>query len=288
MFFVIPWRGFSLVGTTDTDFSGDLDRLAATRDEAAYLLQETQRVFPSARLSLDSIAYTYAGVRPLSFETGKSASAVSRKHRVLAEGAPDTLLSITGTKLTCFRSLAEEAVDEVGRRLGRPVPSRTHRLSLDGTDSEEVIEARIWADAEDLARRTGLAPEQIQTLLDTYGRRYTGILTTAARSPGLKARLCPTNPDIRAQLVHAVEQERAETLQDFLLRRTGIGTSACQGRDCCESIARWMGELKGWDGARVDREIREYLDEVALGERFREEPAAGTVSSPLRHLPQTD
>jgi glycerol-3-phosphate dehydrogenase len=68
MFFVIPWRDFSLVGTTDTDFEGDLDRLAATREEVQYLLQETRRVLPSARVREDEIAYTYAGVRPLTFE----------------------------------------------------------------------------------------------------------------------------------------------------------------------------------------------------------------------------
>ena len=49
MFFVIPWQQFTLVGTTDTDFSGDLDRLAATREEVHYLMQETRRVFPAAR-----------------------------------------------------------------------------------------------------------------------------------------------------------------------------------------------------------------------------------------------
>lgn len=270
MFFVIPWRAFSLVGTTDTDFSGDLDRLAATREEVDYLLSETARVFPAAGLGPKDVAYTYAGVRPLTFEEGKSASAVSREHKVIREGEGGSFLSITGTKLTCFRSLAEEAVDEVGRLLGRPVPSRTHRLALDGTDSEELLEVRLWADVTDLARRSGLLPEQIQNLIDTYGRRYPAVLTLAARAPELKARLCPQNPDIRAQLVHAVEHERTETLEDFLLRRTGIGTSACQGKDCCEAIARWMGELKGWDAARVDREVEAYLAEVALGERFRE------------------
>src|SRR5512136_358029 len=114
MFFVIPWQQFTLVGTTDTDFKGDLDRLAATREEVQYLLHETQRVFPSAGMREEDICYTYSGVRPLSFEEGKSASAVSRAHKVIPEGESGTFLSITGTKLTCFRSLAEEAVDQVG------------------------------------------------------------------------------------------------------------------------------------------------------------------------------
>ena len=269
MFFVIPWQQFTLVGTTDTDFSGDLDRLAATREDVQYLMHETQRVFPTARMREEDIYYTYAGVRPLSFEEGKFASAVSRAHKVVPEGDGGSFLSITGTKLTCFRSLAEEAVDQVGRLLGRPAPCRTHRLALDGSDGEETIEVRLWADVPDLARRSGLEPAQIQNLLNTYGRRYPAILAMASRAPELRERLCKQNPDIRAQLMHAVEHERTGTLADFLLRRTGIGTSPCMGKDCCETIAVQMGELHGWDRARIDREIRDYLDEIALGQQFR-------------------
>ena len=269
MFFVIPWRQFTLVGTTDTDFEGDLDRLAATREEVQYLMGETRRVFPSANMRDEDVVYTYAGVRPLSFKAGRSASAVSRAHKVIPEGPGGSFLSITGAKLTCFRSLAEKAADEVGRLLQRPAPCRTHRLALDGSDGEDTFEGRLWADVPDLARRSGLGSEQVQNLLSTYGRKYPTVLALAGRSPELRERLCAGTPDIRAQLVYAVDQERAETLTDFLLRRTGIGTGPCRGMDCCERIAGWMGELKGWPPARVDQEIREYRDEIALGQRFR-------------------
>jgi glycerol-3-phosphate dehydrogenase len=284
MFFVIPWQQFTLVGTTDTDFSGDLDRLAATHEEAHYLMQETRRVFPAARMRDEDIYYTYAGVRPLSVEEGKSASAVSRAHKVIAEGPAGSFLSITGTKLTCFRSLAEEAVDQVGRLLNRVKPCRTHRLALDGSDGDETIEVRLWADIPDLGHRSGLEPAQVQNLLNTYGRRYPTVLAVAGRAPEMKERLCTQNPDIRAQLVYAVEHERTETLADFMLRRTGIGTSPCLGKDCCEPIARWMADLKGWDRQRTDREIHQYLDEIALGQQFRESgpegvpPAGGHIS----------
>jgi glycerol-3-phosphate dehydrogenase len=122
----------------------------------------------------------------------------------------------------------------------------------------------------DLSRRTGLDPEQIQNIIETYGQRYTAVLRIAERGPELKERLCKSNPDIRAQLLYAGEYELTETLRDFLLHRTGIGTSSCLGKDCCEQIAKWMGELRGWDRGRIDREIQDYLDEVALGQRFRE------------------
>ena len=107
MIFVIPWREFSLVGTTDTDFDGDPDRVWATRDEVDYLLGEVRRALPDPRVRAEEVAYTYAGVRPLSYEEGRRASDVSRAHRIVAEER-GRFLSITGTKLTCFRSLAEQ------------------------------------------------------------------------------------------------------------------------------------------------------------------------------------
>ena len=102
---------------------------------------------------------------------------------------------------------------------------------------------------------------------------YRAVLDIAERGPELRERLCKQSPDICAQLLYALEHELTETLTDFMLRRTGIGTSACMGKDCCEQIGRWMGEARDWDRRRLDREIQEYLDEIALGQRFREHSA---------------
>src|SRR5438128_1359910 len=133
MIFVIPWRDFSLVGTTDTDFDGDLDRVYATGDEVRYLLSEVRQAVPDPRVVFDEVLYTYAGVRPLSFEEGNRASDVSRAHKIVEE-TDGQLLSITGTKLTCFRSLAEQLGDRVTRALGRRAHGRTAALTLDGAD----------------------------------------------------------------------------------------------------------------------------------------------------------
>src|SRR5206468_7303012 len=80
MIFIIPWREFSLVGTTDTDFDGDLDRVQATRDEVDYLLGEARKALPDPRVRREEVLYTYAGVRPLSYEEGTSAPKRSEEH----------------------------------------------------------------------------------------------------------------------------------------------------------------------------------------------------------------
>jgi glycerol-3-phosphate dehydrogenase len=269
MIFVIPWRDFSLVGTTDTDFEGDLDRVHATRGEVDYLLGEVRHAVPDPRLVPGEVIYTYAGVRPLSFEEGRRASDVSRAHKVVEE-AGGRFLSITGTKLTCFRSLAEELGDRVSRLLGRSAPSRTARLSLDGADEEAGrVEAHTWLDVSADAAASGLPRETLETLVTLYGRNYRRVMELAGKVPGGGEPLCPSNPDVAAQLHHAVHEELTVSLQDFLLRRTGIGTSRCQGSDCAESIARRLAPLLGWSPRRIGAEVEAYQAHVARSHRFR-------------------
>jgi glycerol-3-phosphate dehydrogenase len=269
MIFVIPWRDFSLVGTTDTDFAGDLDRLWATREEVEYLLGEVRRALPDPRVRADEVAYTYAGVRPLSFEEGKRASDVSRAHRIVAEEGGH-FLSITGTKLTCFRSLAEQLGDVVTRLLGRAAPGRTASRMLDGTDEErERVEARAWLDVSGEMAASGLSRETLETLVTSYGRAYPRVVELAGKVPGGGERLCPSSPDIVAELHHAVSEELVVSLQDFLLRRTGIGTGRCQGEDCAEPIARRMAVLLGWSARRRDAEVEAFRAHVARSRRFR-------------------
>jgi glycerol-3-phosphate dehydrogenase len=271
MIFVIPWRQFSLVGTTDTDFDGDPDRLWATRDEVTYLLDEVSKVLPDRRVAFGNVVYTYAGVRPLSFEPGRRASAVSRQHKVIPEGPGGRFLSVTGTKLTCFRSLAEEVGDRVMHALGRPVPSRSARLTLDGMDEDlGKVEARAWMDVSEELAATGLPRETLERLVETYGRGYARVLELGRKLPDGFERLCPHNPEIVAQLHHAVAEELAVSLQDVLLRRTGIGQSPCQGLDCAAAIGQRMRELLGWSPRRLDAEIEAHRQSVDRSHRFRQ------------------
>ena len=267
MIFVIPWREFSLVGTTDTDFDGDLDRVHATREEVDYLLAEARKALPDPRVRREEVRYTYAGVRPLSYEEGTSATKVSRAHRiVLEEGG--RFVSITGTKLTCFRSLAEQLGDRVMKMLGRRGVGHTAERSLDGLDEEVAqAEARAWLDVSAETSATGLPFATLQTLVATYGRAYPRIVELAGKVPNGAEPLCPSNADIVAQLHHAVHDELTVSLQDFLLRRTGIGTSRCQGEDCAEAIGQRMAALLGWSARRLDAELDAYDTHVAHSRR---------------------
>jgi glycerol-3-phosphate dehydrogenase len=158
----------------------------------------------------------------------------------------------------------------VSRILGRPTSARTADLTLDGGDVEvRHLEAHTWLDVSDEVATGGLAAETLETLVALYGRNYRRVMELAGKVPGGAERLCPSNPDVVAQLHHGVHEELTVSLQDVLLRRTGIGTSRCQGRDCADPIARRLALLLGWSGRRLDAELEAYQSHVARSQRFR-------------------
>jgi glycerol-3-phosphate dehydrogenase len=117
---------------------------------------------------------------------------------------------------------------------------------------------------------TGLSKGTLRMLVETYGRTYPRVLELGRKLPDGYERLCPSNPEIVAQVHHAVREEMAVSLQDLLLRRTGIGQSRCQGLDCAESIAGRMAELAGWSRRRREAELTAYSEHVERSRRFRQ------------------
>jgi len=130
LFFVLPWNGYTIVGTTDTDYRGDPEAVEASAEDVDYLRAEAARAFPSA--SFERIHFTWSGVRALVREEGVAEGDVSRKHTLYdhRRDGIDGALSVVGGKITAYRSIAEEVTDLVARRLGSAARSRTSELPL--------------------------------------------------------------------------------------------------------------------------------------------------------------
>ena len=137
LFFVLPWNGYTMVGTTDTDYAGDPREAEASAEDVEYLRTEAARAFP--RAAFDQILFTWAGVRALVREEGVAEGEVSRKHRLYdhRRDGIDGALSVIGGKITAYRAIAEEVTDAVVRRLGGAASNtgcRTSELRLPGAD----------------------------------------------------------------------------------------------------------------------------------------------------------
>ncbi|MFN8636452.1 MAG: glycerol-3-phosphate dehydrogenase/oxidase [Chloroflexota bacterium] len=261
VFFVVPWFGYSLVGTTDTDFADDPGNAHAELSDVEYLLREAAVIFPSLRGA--PVYYGMAGVRALVRKEGVREGAVSRKHAIRDHGklgGPDGLISVLGGKITAYRGIAEEATDAVMTRLGRHSARHTAFSPLPGGDGspDEVLKT-----LKPRAQSMGLSDRQVDHLIELYGSRAREVLVLAERRPNLATPFCEHGPTIKAQACYAALNEGAETLADVMLRRAPIGLESCLGLDCVEAVADVVGQTLRWDDDRRRKEAEAYRQLVA-------------------------
>ncbi|MFQ5707719.1 MAG: glycerol-3-phosphate dehydrogenase [bacterium] len=266
-FFIIPWRDYYWVGTTDIRYEGELDQVQASQREIDYLLKEVNFVFPGANITRKDVLYCLAGIRPLPFTNNEKEEAeITRRHIILdheKEGFPG-LLSIIGGKLTTYRSLAEEAVDYVYEKIGETTPiCQTDKTPLWGGDIHDISQY-VQEKTKLYACKYGLSEAQIAYLISVYGSHFRNVLQLTDEHPKLKERICEHNWDIKAQIVFSLHNELSRTLADIYLRRTGIGTSACRGLDCAKVGAKVMGKCLRWRRRRIKQEIKDYVQQVEL------------------------
>ncbi len=256
--FVIPWKDFAFVGTTDTDYTGDLDHPAADAEDVAYLLEAVNHLFPGARIGEDDIISTWAGLRPLVAAPGHP-SAVSRTH-VIVE-SPSGLVTITGGKLTTARRMAEELTDQVAKRL-----AEMGVVARSGCRTQEPLEGAQIETVE-----MGVVDERVgRHLAETYGGEARWILGYMEENPALGEPIVPGLPYLLAEALYAVQHEMALSLSDVLIRRTHVIYEAADGGMArARAVAEVMAPRLGWDAAEIDRQIADYAAQVALTRSWR-------------------
>jgi glycerol-3-phosphate dehydrogenase len=255
--FVVPWCGRTLVGTTDTDYAGDLDEPRADAEEIARILYSAARYFPEANLSTGDVIAAFAGLRPLVGRAGRATRDVSRREEILESASG--LISVIGGKLATYRSIAEKVVDRVVVRLARP--SKQKSVTAQITLAGRAIPARdLEAEAESASRRHDLPIETVRHLMRSYGGNFEEVLEIARESSDLRARLIEGLPHIAAEIVYAARSEMAATVEDFLSRRTRIALLARDhGHSCAIDVARLMGRELGWSSAEAQDALAGYV-----------------------------
>ncbi len=256
--FVIPWAGHWIVGTTDTDWRLDRAHPAASAKDIEYLLGQVNTVLERP-LSTSDIEGVYAGLRPLLTGEDESTSALSRQHAVVEPMLG--LMLVAGGKLTTYRVMAADVVDQTVRRLGATtVPgSRTEDLPLLGADGY----ARLRRDPAALALRARVPVDVAEHLLDRYGSLATDVLALLRQRPDLVRPLEGAPSYLAVEVAYAAGAEGALHLEDVLARRTRISIETVhRGADSAADTALLMGEVLGWDAGRRSREIDNYLARV--------------------------
>jgi glycerol-3-phosphate dehydrogenase len=273
--FVVPWPGddgtvggpgsVTYIGTTDTDYDGDVDDPQCTPDDIAYLLDALNHSLTEPLTPGDVLA-TWAGLRPLVSDAGSARTAdLSRRHRVTVSDSG--MVTVTGGKLTTYREMAEHTVDAAVGAIGDPLPrqagrSRTRRLRLRGAEGWD--EARL-ADPH---------------LAERYGGEAPVVEAMVASDPSLGEPLVPGLPYRRAEALYAVRYEMATTLDDVLARRT---RARLRNRDAtaaaADDVAALVGAELGWSDDRRAAEAAAYRE---AARRERQVPGLPEVSALAR------
>ena len=263
VFFVIPWLGRTVVGTTETPFRGSPDSLRAEPDEVKYLLDEVRRVFPGISIGPRDVLATYAGVRPLArgrgIFGGGSPGGVSRKHRIVEEA--EGILTLFGGKYTTYRAVAREVLDRLFPGSG----CSTHRVPLPGGEAGPWEEYRKGAVAE-IARH---GEEEVARLFRRYGTRLVEVLRLAAGDPSLAEKISPAHLEIRAEVVHAARRELAVYPEDFLTRRTTMRFTAEGGRTAYDAVEALLVSTLGFTPRGLGPARDRYMAELDWEERLR-------------------
>jgi glycerol-3-phosphate dehydrogenase len=225
--FAIPYeRDFTLIGTTDIDFHGDADKVAIDEGEIRYLCELASSYFREPVRPAD-VVWTYAGVRPLLEDEAADAKAVTRDYRLEVDSAGAPMMSIFGGKITTFRKLAEEAVDQICRTLGKSAPGWTERACLPGGDlfgavpqNRSVQEFGAWT-AGLQVQYAWLPPQLVTRYARAYGTRIHTLLDGRQALEDMGEEILPGLYEAEAEYLR--KHEWAMSAADILWRRSKLG-----------------------------------------------------------------
>jgi len=251
---IMPWRGHSLIGTTDKEYKGDPDDYRVTRQSIEDFISEVNGGFGQPDMvKYQDITYVYGGLRPLIEDQTRDVYRTSRRYEIYDNGKDglEGLISVEGGKYTTSRGLAENVLRAVMKKSGKPYKkSVTAGQYLAGCGIKD-INAFV---ASARAANRDLPGAAVDYLSRIYGTEFNDVMGIA-RSDKKYATPLNTDGEMPAQVLYAVKNEMACTLTDILLRRTGIGTLGNPGREVMETVARAAAGELNWNTARTDLEL---------------------------------
>jgi glycerol-3-phosphate dehydrogenase len=277
MVFAIPRHGKVYVGTTDTVYEGDKENLKLTEEDRNYILKAVNHMFPKINITNEDIESSWAGLRPLIHQKGKSPSEISRKDEIWESHSG--MITIAGGKLTGYRKMAEMIVDFVNEKFQKEgfkscPPSQTKRIPLSGGDMGGSIGFNDFVKGKvEVGMEIGLSKEEAEWLAIRYGSNVEDVYAII-QSSILEAQSYKIPPYILGQLKYAVLEEMTIKPVDFFIRRTGALYFdihwVYQWKD---QVIAWMGKQLNWSMA--EKEIYSVELDKELKAAGKLEPNAG-------------
>lgn len=246
VFFIIPWYGRTVLGTTDTDYQGDPGQVKVEEADIDYLLQAANEYLNQTWGREDMIG-SYAGVRVMKQSGDEHPSAASRDWELRT--TPNGLHHAIGGKLTSAREDAAVIVDAVCKELGVDVPCVSHERGLAWKPQYGFS---AWSsDAMLRAQGLGVDADSARWLLRRHGVRVADVLDVVAQTPELAGRIVPELPFIYADLLLCARDEMVVHLSDLLRRRMPLLILAALDAEAVRRLAELVAPVLGWDAKRI-------------------------------------
>ena len=272
MLFISPWRNHSLIGTFHSHYRGIPDEFIFNEEQLENILSEVNSAYPGAELQLEDITYVHRGFLPEKNDSNVGEVRLVRKGRIFDHNKEDGihgLITVVGVKYTTARKVAEQAVDLVFKHLGsEPPDSKTQITQLHNGQIERFDHFLSMAMEMDA---TQISPAAIDHLVRTYGSDY----ATLRELIGNNDEGIPLDPNanqiVQAQVIHAINEEMAVRLSDFILRRSGLGSTGRPEENSLQMSADVMANELKWDENKRDNEIdevRTVYNQLGLRERM--------------------
>ena len=276
-FFVHPWRGYSLIGTSDTLFKSDPDTCKITLPEIASFIKDIKMGYSSDLICPENTYFAFGHVRGLdisereyekliSSEEGKAGdSNVSLKDRLVDHDMPHSLtpndrianlVTMQGMKYTTFRALGAKASDIISRKIdGKVRPCLTKDTVLFGGDIGDFASSYTKFQIE----HPEFLPLMCKHLFTNYGSVVKSVLSVCNESVEFRQSLSPSSEVIKAEIIQAARNEMVCKLSDIVFRRTALGTIGFPGQSAIGQAATLAGAELGWDKVRIQSEIEETM-----------------------------
>ena len=254
--FAIPWRGRLLVGTTETEVQPG-DELYVTQEDVEFILGQLNK-YLSVPVAPRQVVAGFAGARPLvSGDDFKSTKKIARDYVIEVEPSSG-LISIMGGKWTTHRAMAEDTIDVVEKSLGRVsgvCPTRRHVLY-----GGEGWTAGYW---QELVNTYNVAPDVARRLSITFGTAAKNILDLVRVDESLGQHIIPDHPMTKAEVVYAIREELAATIEDVLARRLGVQFYSWRGaRDAAATVGAILAAELGWNDDQMQSSVNDYVSYI--------------------------
>ncbi len=270
MMFAIPRGKVTYIGTTDTNFQEDKNKVDVTTTDAMYLISAVNNMFPSINLNLDDVQSSWAGLRPLIHEEGKSASELSRKDEIFVSDTE--LISIAGGKLTGYRKMAERIVNLVCKKYNNRYDKEfkdieTHQIVLSGGKFKNFKEVQNYQNKIfKQIKPAGFTKTDANYLVYNYGKQTNSILKkfTELKDSDIEIRLA------KAELWFCIQHEMVQTPLDFFIRRTGKLYFDIESlKKLQEPIFIEFSKTFNWDEQTMKQHQKELENNIKLSTTFK-------------------